>query len=75
MTIGWTADHGNCAAFLGSPRPVTGALCILIMPDCTTISCSFDKRDRAGLARAIYSSSFDDSVAFDGVLPWAATRT
>ncbi len=41
-----------------SPGRSPVALCILIIPACTTISCSFDKRDRAGLARAFYSSSF-----------------
>ena len=40
------------------------------MPAYTTISCSFDKRDRAGLVRAFYDSFMGDGVAFDRVFAW-----
>lgn len=40
------------------------------MPAYTTISCSFDKRDRSGLVRAFYDAFFVDDVAFAGVFAW-----
>ena len=40
------------------------------MPAYTIISCSFDKRDRAGLVGAFYDAFFGNGVTFNGVFAW-----